>query len=46
MTAMERFLKYVCYDTQSDENSDTVPTTQKQKLLGETLAEEIGRAHV
>lgn len=27
----ERFLRYVSFDTQSDENSTTCPTTEKQK---------------
>ena len=34
MTATERFLKYITFDTQSDEGSETVPTTAKQKVLG------------
>ena len=29
-TAVERFLKYVSYDTQSDEAYDTCPSTKKQ----------------
>ena len=41
MNVTERFLKYVSFDTQSDENSDTVPTTAKQKVLGQYLAEEL-----
>lgn len=43
MTAAERFFKYVSYDTQSDENSATVPTTAKQKLLGAELAAELSQ---
>ena len=31
MDVVERFLSYVVIDTQSDEHSDTVPTTAKQK---------------
>ena len=43
MEAVEsRFLRYVAFDTQSDENSDTCPSTEKQRLLGEALAEEMG----
>ena len=38
MNAVERFLKYVTYDTQSDEHSQTVPSTEKQKVLGAALA--------
>ena len=41
MNAVERFLKYVTYDTQSDEHSQTVPSTEKQKVLGAALAEEL-----
>ena len=37
----DRFLKYVSYDTQSDENSQTCPSTAKQKLLGAALVEEM-----
>lgn len=37
----ERFLKYVSFDTQSDEASETCPSTAKQKLLGEALVEEM-----
>ena len=41
MTATERFLKYITFDTQSDEGSETVPTTDKQKVLGAYLAREL-----
>ena len=37
----ERFLRYVSFDTQSDENSPTCPSTAKQKLLGAALVEEM-----
>ena len=37
----ERFLKYVSFDTQSDEFSETCPSTDKQKLLGAYLVEEM-----
>ncbi len=37
----ERFLKYVSFDTQSDEFSETCPSTQKQKALGAYLVEEM-----
>ena len=40
-TASERFLKYVSFDTQSDEFSETCPSTAKQKLLGAALVEEM-----
>ena len=41
MTVSERFLKYVCVPTMSDEKSDTVPSTEKQKVLGAMLVEEM-----
>ncbi len=37
----ERFLKYVSFDTMSDEFSETCPSTDKQKLLGAYLVEEM-----
>lgn len=40
-TALERFLRYVQIDTQSDPNSPTVPSTEKQKDLGRVLVEEL-----
>ena len=43
MNAAERFLKYVTYDTQSDEHSQTTPSTEKQKVLGQALAEEMAQ---
>ena len=41
MNVIDRFLKYVTFDTQSDENSATVPSTAKQKVLGEYLVDEL-----
>ncbi len=41
MTLQERFLKYVSFDTQSDENSNTFPSTEKQKVLLEALRDEM-----
>ena len=38
---VERFLKYVSFDTQSDEFSETCPSTDKQKALGAYLVEEM-----
>lgn len=38
---MERFIKYVQVDTQSDEASSTVPTTPGQLELGNILVEEL-----
>ena len=40
-TCVDRFLKYVKYDTQSDEESETFPSTEKQKLLSKDLADEL-----
>lgn len=40
-TAKERFLRYVTIDTQSDPNSPTCPSTEKQKNLGRLLVEEL-----
>ncbi|MBL7748448.1 MAG: peptidase T [Chitinophagaceae bacterium] len=40
-TVSERFLRYVQIDTQSDPQSNTYPTTEKQKDLGRLLAEEL-----
>lgn len=37
----ERFLKYVGFDTESDPNSDTCPSTEKQKQLANVLIEEM-----
>ncbi|NNE34033.1 MAG: peptidase T, partial [Rhodothermales bacterium] len=39
--AAERFLRYVQIDTQSDPNSETTPSTMKQKDLGRLLVEEL-----
>ena len=37
----ERFLRYIRFDTQSDEFSQTCPSTEKQKVLGSLLVEEM-----
>ncbi len=37
----ERFLKYVAFDTESDPDSDSCPSTEKQKKLGAFLVEEM-----
>ena len=37
----ERFLRYVSFDTQSDEFSESCPSTEKQCLLGAALVEEM-----
>ena len=40
-TVKDRFLKYVKVDTQSDPDSTSYPTTEKQKDLGKILVEEL-----
>ena len=40
-SVVERFLRYVSFDTKSDEYSETCPSTDKQKLLGAALVEEM-----
>ncbi|HEX3386525.1 MAG TPA: tripeptide aminopeptidase PepT, partial [Mucilaginibacter sp.] len=40
-TVKERFLRYVTIDTQSDPNSGTIPSTEKQKDLGRLLVNEL-----
>jgi tripeptide aminopeptidase len=39
---LDRFLRYVQYDTQSDENSSAYPSTSKQLVLLKDLADELG----
>ena len=41
MTVSERFLKYVSFGTNSDENSETCPSTASQLVLAEYLAVEL-----
>lgn len=41
MNIVERFLKYVSFDTQSDENAAGTPSTEKQFRLAEYLKEEL-----
>ncbi len=40
-TCVERFMRYVKYDSQSDEDSTSFPSTEKQKLLAKDLADEL-----
>jgi tripeptide aminopeptidase len=40
-TATERFLRYVQIDTQSDPESETFPSTEKQKNLSHLLVQEL-----
>ncbi|MBQ0135019.1 MAG: peptidase T [Clostridiales bacterium] len=41
MNLIDRFLLYVSFDTTSSEESETLPSTGKQKLLGQALYEEL-----
>ena len=41
MTVSERFLKYVSFNTRSDEESVTCPSTEGQRKLGKALVEEM-----
>lgn len=41
MNIVDRFLQYVSFDTQSDENSNTTPSTHKQLLLARFLTDEL-----
>ncbi|MBR4064776.1 MAG: peptidase T [Tidjanibacter sp.] len=41
MLVKERFYKYIAYDTQSSEESESFPSTDKQKVLLADLAEEM-----
>ena len=41
MNVIDRFLHYVSFDTTSSEESETLPSTEKQKLLGKDLYDEL-----
>lgn len=41
MSVKDRFLDYVRYDTQSDETTGTIPSTEKQKLLAQHLVDDM-----
>lgn len=41
MTLKERFLNYVSFDTQSSEEADTIPSTEKQWALAHLLEKEL-----
>ena len=40
-TTLEHFLKYIKYDTQSQENAGVIPSTEKQWLLARELLQEL-----
>ena len=41
LTIQERFIRYTQFDTQSAEDSQTVPSTRKQLLFAQFLKEEM-----
>ena len=41
MTLVDRFLKYVSFDTQSDESTGLTPSTSKQMVFAEYLKKEL-----
>ncbi len=41
INVLERFLRYVAFDTQSDEFSETCPSTDKQRLFAASLVKEM-----
>lgn len=41
MSVCDRFLKYITFDTKSDEASKTVPSTKGQLVLGEFMVDEL-----
>ena len=41
MTVIERFLKYVTFDTQSDESTGVTPSTAKQMVFAQYLKTEL-----
>ncbi|MDA3932685.1 MAG: peptidase T, partial [Tenericutes bacterium] len=46
MKLLERFLNYVKYDTQSDSNSNSYPSTDKQWVLLKDLLKELNEMGV
>ena len=40
-SVIERFLKYVSFNTRSDEDSESCPSTAGQRVLGAALVEEM-----
>ncbi|MFG6373977.1 MAG: peptidase T [Oscillospiraceae bacterium] len=43
MSVLDRFLRYVSFDTQSNPTTGVHPSTAKQKVLGEALATELAQ---
>jgi tripeptide aminopeptidase len=46
MTVTDRFLKYITFDTQSDDTSDATPSTHKQLLFARELEKELQEMHL
>ena len=40
-SVVERFLRYVSFDTQSNEDSETCPSTPGQKVLAAQIVEDM-----
>ena len=38
---LDRFFNYISFDSQSDDNSETVPSTPGQKILAQALYQEL-----
>lgn len=45
-TSQERFIRYAKIDTTADPESDTFPSSAKQKNLGKLLVEELNKLGV
>ena len=41
MTVLDRFLKYVTFDTQSNEETGTTPSTPGQRVFAEALVKRL-----
>ena len=41
MNIVERFLSYVAFDTQSSEETNVTPSTEKQRVFAQHLKEEL-----
>lgn len=46
MNLLERFLRYISFDTASDPNSETSPSTKKQLELGKQLVKELKELNI
>lgn len=41
MSVIDRFLRYVEFETTSNENSESIPSTEKQTVLADYLVKEL-----